>query len=130
MTKKPAGPSAKARPAARRSDAARAEEASLAALIRTALEPRSLPEKKMFGGTCFLLNGNMLCCTYKGDVIFRVGPDAHAEALREDGASTFVMQDKALQGWIAVNGGVLRTPEDARLWIGRAMLYVGGLPRK
>ncbi len=137
--KKPAGkiapgksskPPARAKPSAKRSDAARAAEASLAQLVREALSPRTLPEKKMFGGTCFLLNGNMLCGTYKGDVIFRVGPDAHAESLREKGAKPFIMQDKTLQGWIAVSGDVLATPVDAKRWIGRAMLHVGGLPAK
>ncbi|HRJ68778.1 MAG TPA: TfoX/Sxy family protein [Beijerinckiaceae bacterium] len=108
----------------------RAAEASLAQLIREALAPRILPEKKMFGGTCFLLNGNMLCGTYKGDVIFRVGVDAHPDALREKGASAFVMQGKELTGWIAVSGAVLQSPEEARIWIGRAMLFVGSLASK
>ena len=127
-TRKPAKSGAKTRSKA--DPAARAAEASLAQLIREALHPRILPEKKMFGGTCFLMNGNMLCGTYKGDVIFRVGVDDYPQALREKGAASFIMQGKELTGWVTVSGAVLFTPDDARAWIGRAMLYVGGLPGK
>ena len=31
-------------------------------------------ERKMFGGTAYLLNGNMCCGVLKDDLIVRVGP--------------------------------------------------------
>lgn len=123
-------PAGEKKPRTARDPKARAEEASLAQLVREALAPRILAEKKMFGGTCFLLNGNMLCGTFKGYVIFRVGADAHADALREPGSAPFVMQGKTLAGWIAVAGAVLTSPDVARPWVGRAILHVGGLPKK
>jgi TfoX/Sxy family transcriptional regulator of competence genes len=37
-----------------------------------------LEEKKMFGGTGFLVNGNMACGVHKNNMIVRVGPEKHA----------------------------------------------------
>jgi hypothetical protein len=39
--------------------------------------------KKMFGGTCHLLNGNMLCGVNENRLIVRLGPEAGAAALEE-----------------------------------------------
>ena len=38
-------------------------------------------EKKMFGGICFLLHGNMACGIINDDLIVRVGPDRYQAAL-------------------------------------------------
>jgi hypothetical protein len=43
-------------------------------------------EKRMFGGLCFMIAGNM-CCGILGDrLMARVGPDAYAALLDEPGA--------------------------------------------
>lgn len=36
--------------------------------------------KKMFGGICHLMNGNMLCGVYKEFLILRLGPETAAAA--------------------------------------------------
>ena len=36
---------------------------------------RSVNEKKMFGGLCFLFNGNMACSVEKNKLVVRVEPD-------------------------------------------------------
>ena len=54
----------------------------LAERIRAALaDQRSVSERKMMGGLCFMLGGNM-CCGVTGDALMvRVGKDGYAEAL-------------------------------------------------
>jgi len=57
---------------------------SLAARIRDALaRKKGVEEKKMFGGICFLLNGNLLVGVWKDSLIARLGPDEGEAALRE-----------------------------------------------
>ena len=51
-------------------------------------------EKKMMGGLCFLLNGNMLGTTRDDYFMFRVGKDNEAEVLKRKGASRMQMGDK------------------------------------
>ena len=42
---------------------------------------RGVTEKKMFGGVCFLLNGNLLVGVWKDSLIARLGKDAYEAAL-------------------------------------------------
>ncbi|TIS06365.1 MAG: TfoX/Sxy family protein, partial [Mesorhizobium sp.] len=48
--------------------------------LRAALGRRAFTEQKMFGGTCFMINGNMLVGTSKRGLLVRVGKDGHAAA--------------------------------------------------
>ncbi|HEV8581576.1 MAG TPA: TfoX/Sxy family protein [Thermoanaerobaculia bacterium] len=60
----------------------------LAQRMRRALSLRAgITEKKMFGGYCWMLHGNMLCGVEVGRFMFRVGKDLEGEALARPGAS-------------------------------------------
>ena len=103
------------------------EKQKLAARLRAALARRKgISEKRMFGGTCFLLNGNMLCGTGSGDFMFRVGKAAHAKALARAGAKPMRMNGRLMEGFIWVS------PDTRALaaWIKLATAHVAGLPRK
>ena len=103
------------------------EKQKLAGRLRTALARRKgIREKRMFGGTCFLLNGNMLCGTGSGDFMFRVGKAAHAKALARPGAKPMRMNGRLMAGFIWVS------PDTRGLasWIKLAASFVGGLSRK
>ena len=53
-----------------------------AQILRDALSDVSgITEKKMFGGLCFLLGGNMAAGIVGDDLMLRVGPDAHSDAI-------------------------------------------------
>jgi hypothetical protein len=59
-----------------------AYDEELAQTLRDALARlEGVAERKMFGGLCFLLNGNMLCGTYRDRGMFRVGKENAAAAL-------------------------------------------------
>ena len=83
----------------------------------------------MFGGTCFLLRGNMLCGTSKGRLMVRVGKEQHAAALARTGARPMNFTGKSLKGfvWVGAKGYA-----GARLkrWIAMGERYVGKLPAK
>ena len=65
-----------------------AYDEGLAQRVREALAHRpDLTERKMFGGLCFMLNGNMLCGVHKGGGMFRVGKDNEAAALELPGVA-------------------------------------------
>ena len=102
----------------------------LAGRIRRALAGRrSITEKKMMGGVCFLLRDHMLCGTAKPGFLFRVGETRHADALARRGASPMRFGRRTSRGFVWVN------PEacDARAlraWIALAERYVRSLPRK
>jgi len=107
-----------------------AEKLKLAERLRTVLKGRrSVDEKRMFGGICFLLKDNMLCGTGSGKFMFRVGKEAHAVAVKRRGAKPMVMRGRTMEGFIWVDPAAC----DARAlksWIALAVNYVGKLPPK
>ena len=57
-----------------------------AQILRDALAGLAgISEKRMFGGLCFLLNGNMLCGVHKNGGMARVGKENETAALEWDG---------------------------------------------
>lgn len=102
----------------------------LAEEMRAALRDRQgIVEKKMFGGYCWMLNGNMLCGVEVGRYMFRVGKDLEAQALSRPGASPMDITGKPMKGFVWVDA------QDAlkaglSTWIDLAAQYVGKLPAK
>jgi TfoX/Sxy family transcriptional regulator of competence genes len=102
---------------------------ALANRVRGALKGRKgITEKRMFGGVCFLLRGNMLCGTAKARFMFRVGKEQDAEALARPGARPMDFTGRKLAGFVFVDPAC-----DARAlkrWIALAEKYVAALPPK
>jgi TfoX/Sxy family transcriptional regulator of competence genes len=101
----------------------------LAGRLRTALAGRKgVSEKRMFGGVCFLLRGNMLCGTGKTDFMFRVGKAQDAQALARPGARPMDITGRKMPGFVWVDPAC-----DARAlarWVVLAEKYVAALPPK
>lgn len=98
----------------------------IAASIRS---PGALAEKRMFGGICFLVNGNMLCGAGKNGYMFRVGRAAAAKAEALPGGRPVEMNGRAMAGFYWVDPAACDTKALGR-WLALAAAYVGGLPAK
>jgi TfoX/Sxy family transcriptional regulator of competence genes len=88
-----------------------------------------LREVKMFGGLCFMLDGNMVAGTSPRGLLMRVGKEKHAEALARPGARAMEMGGREMAGYVFVDAERLdeRTLRD---WLAMARAYVGTLPSK
>jgi len=98
--------------------------------LRIALARRlEFSERRMFGGICFLLRGNMLCGTWATFYMFRVGKDLEAEALARPDARILILGDRRMGGLIEldIDG---RSVDDLADWIDLADRFVGALPAK
>jgi TfoX/Sxy family transcriptional regulator of competence genes len=103
---------------------------ALAERLRRALSKRrGVTEKRMFGGVCFLLNGNMICGSTKSDFMFRVGRAQEAEALARKGARPMDFTGRPMAGFIWVDPASCDARGLAR-WVALAESYVGPMPRK
>jgi TfoX/Sxy family transcriptional regulator of competence genes len=103
---------------------------ALAQAMRKALSRRKdIVEKKMFGGYCWMLDGNMLCGVEVGRYMFRVGKAQEAEALARAGARPMDITGKPMAGFVWVDAA---HAEAGKLidWIELAANYVGSLPKK
>ena len=86
-------------------------------------------EKKMFGGYCWMLHGNMLCGVEVGRFMFRVGAAQEADALSRPGARPMDITGKPMKGFVWVDSAAT-TGASLDSWIDLAARYVGSLPPK
>ena len=129
-TGKSKGKGPKARSRAKWKKVAPEVKEQLAGRLRAALAGRSsVTEKRMFGGTCFLLGGNMLCGTGSGDFMFRVGKETHAAALKRRGAKPMLLNGRLMEGFIWVDPAACDA-KGLESWLVLATAYVGKLPPK
>ncbi len=105
-------------------------DAHLATRMRDALAQRpGITEKKMFGGYCWMLQGNMLCGVEVGRYMFRVGKDLETEALARPGSSPMDITGKPMKGFVWVRAETAEGSELSR-WIDLASQFVASLPPK
>jgi TfoX/Sxy family transcriptional regulator of competence genes len=102
----------------------------LADLMREALRTRrGIAEREMFGGFCWLLNGNMLCGVEMGRFMFRVGKALEPEALARPGARPVAFAGRRMGGIVWVDADACEGPALAE-WIDLAARFAGSLPPK
>ncbi|MBC8423378.1 TfoX/Sxy family protein [bacterium] len=103
----------------------------LAARVREALEDHEgVVEKKMFGGLCMLINGNMCCGVVEDRLMVRVGPEAYADTLALPHACEMDFTGKPLKGMVYVDAKGLGTQADLCAWVERGIAFAGSLPPK
>ena len=103
----------------------------LAQRVREILEEEpGFDEKKMFGGICFLLFGNMVCGIIKDDLIVRVGADRYEETMKLPHTRKFDLTGKPLRGWVMVVARALDADEELNDWVQKAVAFVRTLPPK
>lgn len=104
---------------------------SLAERVRKLLHKQEgVQEKKMFGGLAFMVNGHMCCGIIGNELMVRVGPEQHAEALAQPQARPMDFTGKPMKGMVYV--GVDGVARDAalRAWVERGLKFVRSLPPK
>jgi TfoX/Sxy family transcriptional regulator of competence genes len=98
--------------------------------LRAALGRRAFTEQKMFGGTCFMINGNMLIGTSKRGLLVRVGKDAHAAAEARPHARLMEMGGRSMEGYLHVAPEGTASEADLAGWLALALAFVETLPPK
>ena len=108
-----------------------AYDEALAERIRGALRGRDgVTERKMFGGIAFMVGGNMAVGVIRDDLMVRVGPDAHDEALAQPHVRVMDFAHRPMKGMIYVApAGVATDPELAR-WVDAGADFAETLPPK
>ena len=102
-----------------------------AALLREDLTgDGGIEEKRMFGGLCFMKNGNMLCGVTKDGGMFRVGKDLEADALAIEGAREMDFTKRRMPGFIEVDDDLMGDDTRRQQMLGLARQYIDTLPAK
>ena len=91
---------------------------------------RGITEKKMFGGVCFLLNGNMLVAVWNDSLIARLGVEQAEIALTEPDVREMDLTGRPMKGWIIVEPDGIDSDQQLTRWIDLSMTFVRTLPAK
>ncbi len=89
-----------------------------------------LAERTMFGGLCFLSQGNMCFGILGDELLVRVGRDAYDEALGRPHARQMDLTGRAMRGMVLVEPDGFTEDEDLQAWLGRGLAFADSLPPK
>lgn len=108
-----------------------AYDEGLAERLRDAFTTRTdVIEKKMFGGIAFMVSGHMCCGVTGDDLMVRVGPEQHADALLLPHARPMDFTGRAMKGFVYVEPNGLDSDENLEAWVNRGLNFVTTLPPK
>lgn len=106
------------------------DEGSAQTLIDALAGTPGITEKKMFGGLCFMLNGNMLCGVHKDGGMFRIGKVNEEAALSVEGARPLGFTGRKMGGMVEVTDECIADDDQRAELMKLALDFVGGLPAK
>lgn len=87
-------------------------------------------EKRMFGGICFMIHGNMCVGNWKGSLVVRLDKKDHDAIQSEKHTSPFDVTGRVMKGWALVSPDGIRTDKQLNGWIARSAEFVASLPPK
>ncbi len=104
---------------------------TLADRVRARLSGRTdSSERKMFGGLCFMINGNMCCGVSQEDLMLRVGPECEAAALALPDARPCDFTGRPMTGMVFIGPAGQATDEELDNGLALALAFVSALPPK
>jgi TfoX/Sxy family transcriptional regulator of competence genes len=89
-----------------------------------------LSERKMFGGLCFLHEGNMCFGIVGSELMVRVGPDAYESSLSRPHAREMDFTGRSMRGMVYVAEAGIQEDEDLGGWLERGLEFASLLPPK
>ena len=108
-----------------------AYDLGLADRIRAVLGRRGeFTERKMFGGLCFMVNGNMCCGIVKNDLMLRLTPELVTSALREPHTRPMYFTGKPMKSMIYVEAEGIDSDSSLERWVRSAENVARTLPGK
>jgi len=108
-----------------------AYDESVAQRVRQEIHDREgLSERKMFGGLCLMLHGNMFAGIINGELMLRVGPVNSDELLTRPGARPMDFTGKPMKGYIYIEASAFSSKAGLKDWLGYALSFVETLPPK
>ncbi len=95
-----------------------AYDEALADRVRAVLAHHNdVTEQKMFGGIAFIIGGRMAAGVIRDDLMVRVGPDDHDDAVARPHARAMDFTGRPMRGFVYVAPAGVVEDEDLANWI-------------
>jgi hypothetical protein len=115
----------------RRGNADAYDEAAVERIRKLLARRRDVAEKRLMGGICFTLKGNMCCAvSVRGGILVRVGAPAYPRMLVEPHVEPLEMRGRPVNGFVRVGPEGYRTDATLKKWVQRGVDFVSTLPAK
>ena len=99
-------------------------------LIGNILPEGNIEKKKMFGGICYLINGNMSFGLWKDYLIVRMAPGLATEKLNSEHVRAFDITGRPMKGWVMVEKGSWNKKDELTGWLNIGKSFALSLPKK
>ena len=83
----------------------------------------NVEEKKMFRGVAFMVNDKMCISAGDDELMFRINPAVHDEALKKKGCRPVIMKGREYKGYVYVNEKSIKSKKDFNFWINLALEF-------
>src|SRR5580765_8330150 len=92
--------------------------------IREALaDVPKVEEKKMFRGVVFMVDGKMCITAGDDNMMCRIDPAIHEEAVKKKGVRSVIMKGREYKGYVRVYEDAMKSKKDFEYWIGLALEF-------
>jgi len=108
-----------------------ASDPALVQRLRAVLQANAgVEERRMFGGVCFTLHGNMCVGVHNANLILRIGEQRATELMRQPGVRPMDLTGKVMKAWATVLPAAIETDTELARFAAMAVEFVSTLPRK
>lgn len=91
---------------------------------------QNVEKKKMFGGVCYLLKGNMAFGIYQDSLIVRMDKDQAEKSLQGRNVKPFDITGRPMAGWVMVQKAGWKSAVGLAKWIEVGKRFALSLPEK
>jgi TfoX/Sxy family transcriptional regulator of competence genes len=91
---------------------------------------KNTDSKRMFGGVCHLLNGNMFCGVYRDFLILRLGEKKAAKVLNLPSVKPFDITGRPMKGWVMIEEQGFGNEKELKEWLEQAKVFAETLGTK
>jgi len=90
--------------------------------VREALiDIKQVEERSMFGSLGFMVNGKLILCVRKADIMYKVGKDTADETTATAEAEPVIMRNRIMKDWVYVDNSKLNKPNEFNKWLKLAL---------
>lgn len=83
----------------------------------------NIEEKKMMGGLAFMYNGKMCVGIFRDQLMCRIDPAFHEEAIKKKGCKTMDFSNRSMIGYVVIGGSGMSSKKDFDYWINLSLKY-------
>jgi TfoX/Sxy family transcriptional regulator of competence genes len=80
-------------------------------------ELKNIVEKEMMGGLTFMYNGKMCVGIIKDELMCRIDPALHEEAVEKTGCRTMDFTKRPMRGYVMIDESGMKSKKDFDYWI-------------